>query len=48
MAATATGLGYRLAASDGGVFCFGAAPFVGSTGGTHLNKPVVGITSTGA
>ena len=36
------GSGYRLYASDGGVFDFGNASFFGSTGGMHLNKPVVG------
>ena len=33
-------------ASDGGVFTFGDAKFFGSTGGTVLNKPVVGIAAT--
>jgi hypothetical protein len=36
---------YWLAASDGGIFSFGGAPFFGSTGGTVLNKPVVGIAA---
>jgi hypothetical protein len=36
--------GYRFVASDGGVFSYGAgAPFLGSMGGTPLNKPVVGM-----
>jgi hypothetical protein len=36
--------GYRFVATDGGVFSYGAgAPFLGSTGGTHLNKPIVGL-----
>ena len=41
--------GYWLVASDGGVFSYDA-PFQGSTGSIHLNKPVVGIapTQTGA
>ena len=34
--------GYWLVASDGGVFSFDA-PFQGSTGSLHLNKPVVGM-----
>jgi len=37
--------GYRLAASDGGVFTYGAFGFYGSAGGTKLNKPVVGVAS---
>ena len=37
---------YWVAASDGGVFSFGGAPFYGSTGGIHLNRPVVAITPT--
>jgi hypothetical protein len=36
--------GYLLAASDGGIFTFGARPFCGSTGGLRLNAPVVGVT----
>ncbi|HET9050400.1 MAG TPA: hypothetical protein VFO60_01780, partial [Candidatus Dormibacteraeota bacterium] len=40
--------GYLMAASDGGVFPFGAAPRgKGSLGNVVLNKPVVGITQTG-
>jgi hypothetical protein len=42
MSGTSNGSGYRFAASDGGVFAF-AAPFFGSEGGVHLNKPVVGM-----
>ncbi len=38
--------GYRLVASDGGVFDFGGAPFRGSMGGRHLKAPVVGMAST--
>ena len=37
---------YWLAASDGGIFSFGGAPYYGSTGGTVLNKPVVGMAAT--
>jgi hypothetical protein len=35
--------GYWEVASDGGIFSFGNAPFLGSMGGTHLNAPVVGM-----
>jgi len=42
----AASAGYRLVASDGGIFSFGGAMFHGSTGGTHLNAPVVGSAST--
>ncbi|MGA2472527.1 MAG: hypothetical protein ABSG39_03400, partial [Acidimicrobiales bacterium] len=37
---------YWLVASDGGIFSFGGAPFYGSTGGTVLNKPIVGMAPT--
>ena len=29
--------------SDGGIFAFGDAQFVGSLGGTPLNSPVIGM-----
>ena len=44
--ATATGHGYYMVGSDGGVFSFGDARFHGSTGGMHLNQPIVGISPT--
>jgi hypothetical protein len=37
---------YWLVASDGGIFAFGGAGFYGSTGGIHLNQPVVGMAGT--
>ncbi|HVF73489.1 MAG TPA: PQQ-dependent sugar dehydrogenase [Acidimicrobiales bacterium] len=37
--------GYRMVASDGGIFSFGNAPFFGSTGGWALNAPVVGMAT---
>ena len=40
------GTGYWLAASDGGIFSEGGAPFEGSTGGIVLNKPIVGVSAT--
>ncbi|HXN62833.1 MAG TPA: IPT/TIG domain-containing protein, partial [Acidimicrobiales bacterium] len=33
-------------ASDGGIFAFGDAPFEGSMGAQHLNKPIVGMIPT--
>ena len=47
MAATADGLGYWLASTDGGAFAFGDAPFLGSMGGQRLNKPMIGLASNG-
>ena len=38
--------GYWEVGSDGGIFSFGTAHFYGSTGGMHLNQPIVGIAST--
>ena len=38
--------GYWLVGSDGGIFSFGNAPFLGSTGGTRLNQPIVGMAAT--
>jgi hypothetical protein len=43
MAATESGNGYWLVASDGGIFTFGSANFFGSTGALALNKPIVGM-----
>jgi hypothetical protein len=43
MAATPDGRAYWLVASDGGIFTFGHAPFLGSMGAVRLNRPVVGI-----
>ncbi|MGH9151222.1 MAG: kelch repeat-containing protein, partial [Acidimicrobiales bacterium] len=37
------GNGYWLVASDGGVFAFGDARFLGSTGAVSLNRPMVGL-----
>jgi hypothetical protein len=41
-------VGYWLAASDGGIFSFGDAPFFGSTGDIKLNKPIVSMAPTPA
>jgi hypothetical protein len=38
--------GYWLVGSDGGMFSFGNAKFHGSTGGMHLNQPIVGMART--
>jgi hypothetical protein len=40
---TPSGNGYYMVASDGGVFTFGDATFVGSMGGQALNQPVQGL-----
>jgi hypothetical protein len=36
-------LGYRIVGADGGLFTYGGASFLGSTGSTHLNRPIVGL-----
>jgi hypothetical protein len=46
MAATPSGHGYWLVASDGGIFTFGDAEFHGSTGSLRLNRPIVGMAAT--
>src|SRR5437588_8665249 len=49
---TASGVGQMaepgawLVAADGGVFGLGTAPFLGSTGGSKLNQPIVGMAPT--
>ncbi len=50
MTATPSGTGAWLAATDGGLFALGDAPFHGSMGGIPLNQPVVGMgpTTSGA
>jgi N-acetylmuramoyl-L-alanine amidase len=42
-------LGYWIVTSDGGVFTFGNAPFLGSVGGQTLNAPIIdaGVTKDG-
>jgi hypothetical protein len=37
--------GYWLVGADGGVFSFGTAPFLGSTGNITLNRPIVGLAA---
>jgi Cu/Zn superoxide dismutase len=41
----AAGGGYYLVASDGGIFTYGDVPFLGSTGATVLNSPIVGMAA---
>jgi uncharacterized protein YkwD len=48
MAPTPTDNGYWLVASDGGIFTFGDAKFMGSTGDIRLNQPVIGLAATGS
>ncbi len=43
---TASGFGYRLATTTGGIYTFDGIPFYGSTGGQRLNKPVIGMSAT--
>jgi hypothetical protein len=45
-ACVAAGAGYQLVASDGGIFNYGSSGFFGSTGGLHLNAPIVGMAPT--
>jgi hypothetical protein len=45
-AVTPDGKGYWLVATDGGIFAYGDADFYGSTGGQHLNAPIVGMATT--
>lgn len=46
-APTARPQGYRLVATDGGIFTFGWSPYWGSTGGIRLVSPVVSGRSNG-
>src|SRR5271157_3606497 len=46
MAATPNGRGYWLVGSDGGVFSYGDAGFLGSAGALRLNAPIVGMAAT--
>src|SRR4030081_723294 len=46
MGAAPDGVVYWLVASDGGIFSFGDAPFLGSLGAVRLNRPVVGMAAT--
>ena len=41
-----SGQGYRMVASDGGIFNFGESSFLGSTGALSLNQPIVGMAAT--
>jgi hypothetical protein len=45
MAPTHDGGGYWLVATDGDIFNYGDASFLGSTGNIRLNKPVVGMAA---
>jgi hypothetical protein len=46
MEATGDGKGYWLVGTDGGVFSFGNAPFLGSTGAFTLQRPIVDFAVT--
>jgi hypothetical protein len=45
-ATTPSGNGWWEVGSDGGIFTFGDAQYLGSTGAMHLNQPIVGMAST--
>ncbi len=38
--------GYYLTTASGGIFAFGSAPYLGSTSGNTLARPIVGMSST--
>ena len=46
MTPTASGRGYWMTASDGGIFAFGDAGFFGSAGGRPLPGPIVAMATT--
>jgi WD40-like Beta Propeller Repeat len=46
LTATTPGSGYRMISSDGGILSYGQAPFYGSMGGIHLNKPIISMANT--
>ena len=46
MACACATTGYRLVTADGGVFTFGDASFLGSTGDVVLNQPIVACATT--
>jgi len=46
MVSSATGLGYLVAAADGGVYSYGDALYRGSMSGTTLNRPIVDMAAT--
>ena len=48
MASTPDGRGYWLVAADGGVFAYGDAAYLGSTGNLTLASPVVGMAGDAA
>jgi hypothetical protein len=45
-AAAASTSGYWLVGTDGGIFSFGKAAFMGSTGAVKLNQPIVSMAAT--
>ena len=48
IASTQDGAGYWLVAADGGIFPFGDAAGLGSTGNITLNQPMVGMAGIGS
>jgi hypothetical protein len=45
MSRSSSGNGYRFVAADGGIFSFGDAAFLGSTGGRVLASPVTAMVA---
>jgi len=45
MSPSANGSGYRFVATNGGIFAYGSASFLGPSGALALAAPIVGLAS---